>query len=215
MEKAPASAGVVFVLGVFLAGISSTACRQGPGPEGADREAPPEATAEAPKADDGPAEGVEEPAAKRRRARQPGELSKRIWWNQETVIETLALEEAQRLRMDEIFHAFVERDGILLERQQKVIEAFYTTLEAGDWASAKSALEKLADDRVEQVMDQPLMKIEVLQLLTPEQLSRFQVEYPNLFRQPWLRRTAMGSPRGQQVRGMIRERQAAPPLSDP
>ena len=202
IETAPAWVGVVFFVFIF-------ACSEAEAPGEARQNSEPETAAAA---SEPPGTGAESPspAEKRRRARRAEDLSKRIWWNQEAVIEKLGLEEAQRRRMDELFHAFVERDERLRERQKELVETFYTRLESGDWEGAERAINALAADRAEQVKDQPLMKIEVIELLTPEQLSRFQAEYPNLFRQPWLRRTAMGSPRGQKGRGVIRERQAAP-----
>lgn len=122
-------------------------------------------------------------------------LTERVWWNQTDMIEALGLKVEQRQRMDARFKSFlsdrVESRGAQRDRSAD----FYAQLEAKDFDGARQALDELEASTVQQIRAQPEMKIDVLGMLTQQQLDKLGESYDHLFKQPWVRRMGLGGDR--------------------
>lgn len=122
----------------------------------------------------------------------PGGLLRNIWWNQDAVIESLSLQPLQRAKMDGHFKRFQktrdETQDALSENQKRFADA----LEAGSFDHARQLNDEMAERVGRVTVAQRQLKVEVLALLTPEQLATFRTEYPHLIRQAWFRRMGMG-----------------------
>ncbi len=130
-------------------------------------------------------------AGKRREQTEQGPL-RNIWWNQEDVVEKLGLGQSQRTTMDTVFKKFRREIRQDQERNPVLREAFNEALRQGRWQEARRLNQELAELMGSRVAAQPMLKIEILSLLTSEQLATFGAEYDHLYHRPWFRRMARG-----------------------
>ncbi len=122
-------------------------------------------------------------------------LLRNIWWNQQEVVDKLALTQAQRAAMDAVFKSFRQERQVAQERNPILREAFAEALGQGRWQEARRLNQETAELAGDRVAAQPELKIDILSLLTTEQLATFGAEYEHLYQRPWFRRMTMGSGR--------------------
>ena len=127
----------------------------------------------------------------------------RIWWNQPEKVETLALAEGQRTKMDALARAYLE-DVHASSAQCDAFDAFAESLKQGEWPTARERAQTMAEASGRPIQAQANLMIEVLSLLNATQRERIVAEYPALFRGPWLR-----------TRGTAAQRQRVVPPRSP
>lgn len=128
-------------------------------------------------------QAADEPAA----AAEPAPAARsgpRVWWNDDQAVETLSLSEEQREKMDAYLAEYREKS----DRESRLTpDAFFDALRGGDWAKARAELKRLSDDAMVPVEARGNLKIEVLALLSDEQLAKLVERYPQLIERPWVR----------------------------
>ena len=118
-----------------------------------------------------------------------------MWWHQETMRETLELDDAQIETMDQLCISFLrrrwQRRQVDLEQQGAFIEA----LKGLDLERADRLLSSREQRAAQRAGAPDRLVLDVLNVLTPEQLKLAREQMPNLFEQPWLKGVA-GSRKG-------------------
>ncbi|MEM1179433.1 MAG: hypothetical protein AAGM22_13870 [Acidobacteriota bacterium] len=118
----------------------------------------------------------------------------KAWWNQTRFIDRLALTAEARQKMDALLtsHLASADAKARVESQEKLNAA----LLAGDWDAARTALGAVNDARTEGFTAQTELKIEVLQLLAPNQRKVIADDFPRLMSRPWVRPQREGAKAG-------------------
>jgi len=147
---------------------------------------PEAAKADAAKPDATKADVAKPDAAKAGKAKGPtpgGPKDKSaLWWDDPKIVEALSLTDEQRKKMTE--HVTSYRKNRPRDRKP---EAFQEALVQGDWKAAKSQNQKLAESAAEAVQLRGKLKIDILSLLTKQQLESLNDQHPRLIYQPWRR----------------------------
>jgi Spy/CpxP family protein refolding chaperone len=148
--------------------------------------------AEAPAAE----EMTPEERAAQRRQQSIARAIRSIWWNGPAMVEALSLTDAVRAEMDELYRAYLEaRAQSTAEREVRT--AFVDALSKGDWGQARKRLDEVASENAAGLKDQGQLKIDVLSLLSDEQLAQLVGSNLDVLRRPWVppgRRAGPGRP---------------------
>jgi len=105
-----------------------------------------------------------------------------LWWDDPEIVKALSLSDEQRKKMNEVLAKYRAN----VPRNPKP-EAFHETLVQGDWKAARKEGDKVAEVAAESVRMRGALKIDVLSLLTKEQLGILVDRYPRLIYTPWRR----------------------------
>lgn len=110
-----------------------------------------------------------------------------MWWHQKTMRETLGLDDAQVETMDRLCLGFLRRRW---QRRQADLEeqgAFVEALKELDLQRADRLLASREQRAAERAGAPDRLVLDVLKVLTPEQLRVAREQMPNLLEQPWLK----------------------------
>ncbi len=135
-----------------------------------------------------------------------------MWWHQAAMRETLGLDEPQVERMDQLCLGFLRRRW---QRRQADLEqqgAFVEALKGLDLHRADRLLASREQRAAERAGSSDRLVLDVLNVLTPEQLTVVREQMPNLFEQPWLKGVS-GSRKGralERARALREEGQSRP-----
>lgn len=142
-------------------------------------------------------QGGEETATSENDGQPPGEAARQsplrrraltgIWWNQPRMIGALALDEAQRKKMDELLRGSVEERRRLRRRLGQAQRAFAEAAVAGDRLAAGKALEETTRATADLQRFEGSLKLAVLAHLRPEQRQQLADDFPALLHRPWIR----------------------------
>ena len=128
---------------------------------------------------------------------------KRIWWNRDRMIEFLSLGEEQRKKMDQAFMARAKETGAATSSFAEDQAALASALQNGDWAGARAAGKRVAQQTAKMSEAELETKIAILSLLTAEQRAKLG-ERPGILRGGWARTMPAVGPMGPAMRGGAR-----------
>ena len=113
-----------------------------------------------------------------------------LWWNDPGVVEALKLTDEQREKMGEYLKAY--RKAVPEDRRPA---EFHEALVQGDWKKARIESEKITKLAETAVRKRGALKIDVLSLLSEEQLGILVDRHPQLVYKPWRRAMSEAPPR--------------------
>jgi Spy/CpxP family protein refolding chaperone len=139
---------------------------------------------------DAGADAVDAPEAGAEKAPIPGgpDDENALWWNDPKIVKDLSLTDEQRQKMSQLLQTY--RANVAPNPQ---MDTFHETLVQGSWKEARAETEKLAAAAGTSVRMRGALKIDVLSLLSKEQLANLVDRYPRLIYQRW-RRAMRGAP---------------------
>jgi len=114
-------------------------------------------------------------------------IASRIWWNNPDIATVLHLSTAQRSRMDAALGARLPEFRSNRQQRHSAQAAVGEQLEKGDWAAARTAGAVVSGLAGNDARLQVELKIDVLTILSSDQLRELGQKYPHLLRQPWVR----------------------------
>ncbi len=114
-------------------------------------------------------------------------VQKRIWWNAKKKIETLKLTESQRKEMDDILGLFITKNRKIKVNQSEEKALLANALMASNMAAIIEKRNTIANLFQQSVGRQIDMMANIVLLLTPEQKLTINQNYPNLFKNFWIR----------------------------
>ncbi|MBW2421534.1 MAG: Spy/CpxP family protein refolding chaperone [Deltaproteobacteria bacterium] len=115
---------------------------------------------------------------------------KALWWNDPKIVKGLSLTDEQREKMRALLKAY--REAVPGDPRTN---AFQESLVQGNWKKARIESEKLAKAAETSVRIRGALKIDVLSVLSKEQLAKLVDQYPRLIYKRW-RRAMRGAPAG-------------------
>jgi hypothetical protein len=107
------------------------------------------------------------------------------------LIEALSLKPEQREKMDAFLAASRQGAG----EGRELFGSFHEALAKGDWKTARSDLEKLAERSAAQTRAGGELKLHVLEALDDQQRALLAEKYPGLLRTQWGSARAQGRAR--------------------
>jgi len=110
------------------------------------------------------------------------------WWHRSEIVTALELTPEMSDRMDGVLRSNLEKRITLRTDFRDASKAFRKALVGGDWKAADQAAERLAEVSASRERLVSRLKIDVLSLLSTEQLTRLAVDYPKVIRGAWVRR---------------------------
>ena len=118
------------------------------------------------------------------RADQIKRLLGAAWWNNPAKIEELGLTSDQREQMNNEIAAYLE--AIASERsQQKINKELNHAIVVGSWDAARELAKELAATTTDKALQQSMLKIKIMSLLTGDQRKLFAAKYPRLLERQW------------------------------
>ena len=122
----------------------------------------------------------------------------RAWWNQPKAIETLALTDAQRRKMDQVLlaHLATRREAALAYVENR--RHLGDLLVAGDWKGAERSAAEAGELAAKMARSEGELAVAVARALEPEQREKLDAEFPQLLRRPLVQSGTggRGGPRG-------------------
>lgn len=123
------------------------------------------------------------------------------WWQDPGISEALSLTPALRATMDGIMRTNLEKRLELRKASREHLKTYSKGLETGDWAAARKATESLAKASAAQDRMRSNLKIDILSVLSKDQLATLAADHGQVIRRPWIRQT-----KDQRTRGANRNR---------
>ncbi len=113
-----------------------------------------------------------------------------LWWNDPKIGEALSLTDEQQEKMAEHLKAYHKK---VPDNQSPKV--FHETLVQGDWKQARRESDKLGKRAAQSIQLRGTLKIDILSLLSEEQLGKLVDRYPRLIYKPWRSAMSGESPR--------------------
>jgi hypothetical protein len=107
----------------------------------------------------------------------------RLWWNDSSLVEKLALDAGQRAKMDAAYARYQSASST--RGAQAARAAFEAALRQGNWPRAREQLDAWMGQLATPVRALALLKIDVLSLLSDEQRKRLHASLPQLLEGSW------------------------------
>ena len=126
------------------------------------------------------------PAAEPPSSTQPAGTA---WWHRSDIVKALNITPELQERMDRVLQVNIGKRVELRTDFRKASRAFREALGVGDWKKAQRAAGSLAGIAATRDRLGSSLKIDILSLLSKEQLARLTVDFPKVVRGPWIRRT--------------------------
>ena len=105
-----------------------------------------------------------------------------IWWNDQGIVKALTLTDQQRTKMEKYLNSY--RESVPPAQRP---DAFHEALLQGKWKNAHAESEKVAKAASASVRMRANLKIDVLSVLSKEQLQKLVDQQPRLIYKPWKR----------------------------
>ncbi len=118
------------------------------------------------------------------------------WWQDPEISEALSLTPALRATMDGIMRTNLEKRLEIRSASREKSKAFNEALETGEWAAARKAAEKLAKTSADQDRMRSNLKIDILSVLSKDQLATLTADHGQIIRRPWVRQAKDKRTRG-------------------
>ncbi len=118
------------------------------------------------------------------------------WWQDPGISEALSLTPALRAKMDGVMRANLEKRLEIRSASREKSKAFNEALETGEWAAARKAAESLADASADQDRMRSNLKIDILSVLSKDQLATLTADHGQVIRRPWVRQAKDKRTRG-------------------
>lgn len=120
---------------------------------------------------------------------KPGDaLLRKLWWNRSSLVTQFNLTLRQREQMDAKFLAMFQKEREAQRKVQTLRAAYDADLRSGHWGAARMTGEKLAESQKAALAIQHDGRVDVLTLLTEEQLAAVVQAHPRLLTAMWLPR---------------------------
>ena len=130
------------------------------------------------------------PKAKRKGKGRGGSKAKSsLWWNEPGIVKAVSLTEEQRKKMGDLRMVFRKK----VPESPKMAE-FHEALVQGNWKNARAESDKIVARASDSVRLRGTLKIDVLSLLSKEQLKKLVDGYPRLIYKPWRRAMRADAP---------------------
>ena len=113
-----------------------------------------------------------------------------LWWNDPKIGKALSLTDEQREKMAEHLKAYHKKVP-----KSQTPKMFHETLVQGDWKQARRESDKLGKRAQQSIQVRGTLKINILSLLSEEQLGKLVDRYPRLIYKPWRSAMSGESPR--------------------
>jgi len=112
------------------------------------------------------------------------------WWQTPAISDALELTPPQRAAMDGAMRTNLERRNELRMQSRADLKIYNEALDTGDWKAAAKTAEKLAGTAAAQNRLRSQLKIDVLTLLSKEQLAKLVADHAQVIRRPWVGKKA-------------------------
>lgn len=109
-----------------------------------------------------------------------------IWWNNQLMIETLALSQTQRDGMNALLKDMLEKRRDVQAKSARLRSDFLEAVEKREWDRARTVSEEISDDIAEFGRLEGRLKVDVLSMFSVPQLEKLVAEFPRLVQRPWL-----------------------------
>jgi Spy/CpxP family protein refolding chaperone len=126
---------------------------------------------------------------KARKARAGQKIKNPLWWNDNGVVKALTLTDDQRKKMGAHHKSY----RASVPETQKM-DAFHDALKAGNWKNARAENEKTVENAIASVRMRGMLKIDILSLLSKDQLQQLAEKFPRLINKPWRRAMRSDAP---------------------
>ena len=118
-----------------------------------------------------------------------GQAAEATWWHRSEIVNALDLSPALLKKMDDVLQTNIGQRLELRSDFRTASKAFREALIAANRQKAEAAAERLADIAASRDRLSSRLKIDILSLLSREQLARLTVDYPKVIRGSWIRHT--------------------------
>ena len=105
-----------------------------------------------------------------------------LWWNDPGIVKALTLSDKQRTKMEKYLKFY--RESVPPAQRP---DAFHEALVQGEWKNAQAEGGKVAKAASASVQLRATLKIDVLAVLSKEQLQKLVDQQPRLIYKPWKR----------------------------
>ena len=126
---------------------------------------------------------------KARKARAGQKIKNPLWWNDDGVVKALTLTDDQRKKMGAHHKSY----RASVPETQKM-DGFHDALKAGNWKNARAENEKTVENAIASVRMRGMLKIDILSLLSKDQLQQLAEKFPRLINKPWRRAMRSDAP---------------------
>ena len=123
---------------------------------------------------------------------------RRMWWNREKFYASVELDLQQRLRMDERLLEF-QREQSSSTRRHEAFQSFRRSVTDGEFDLARQRADELGRATAEPTVQQALMMVDILSMLTPEQHRKLMDHHAGILAGPWLTARGMNRRGGERV----------------